>query len=196
LKVLTDFKLDGYIFFGVDQLVHGKDHIEDENEKVELETLCLRAGERAVLPSDFKTALRYLELGETLLEVKRRWIDHYHLTLNICNTQVEACCCIGDFGGLEKAAGSILVNARSFNDKLRGYMLRTYPPGTLVRLQDAIQLGLQVLERLGETFLKKPGLPNIVANFLDVKHMLRLKADSTILRLRDMCDPQKLAAMG
>jgi hypothetical protein len=75
-------------------------------------TLCLRAGQRAVLSSDFKTTLRYFELDDTFLDTGHKWINHYSLTL----------CCVADFDSVENIMVSIfMMNARCFDDKLRRY---------------------------------------------------------------------------
>jgi predicted ATPase len=196
VQTLTDFELTGYIFVVVDQLLRGVDYIEDETEKVEVATLCVQAGHRAVLSSDFKTALRCFQLGETLLDARRKWIDYYDMTLDIFNAKAEAFCCLADFDGMERTVDSIFANATCFDDKLRGYMLRIYSLGCLLRLQDAIQLGLGVLERLGEKFPKNRGDILLVGSLLNVKRMLWKKTDAGILRLPDISDGHKLSAMG
>lgn len=195
IQNLTDFELSSYVFLVVDQMIRGVENITDEDEKVKVTVLCLQAGQNAVLSSDFRTALKYFELGESLLDKRRKWVDHYHLVLTLYNAKAETFCCIADFENMEKCVDSIFMNARSFDDKLRGYHLRISALGSLGNLREAILLGLEVLERLGEPTIKQH-LLNLVAKLVTVKRMLWRKTDLDILNLPDITDPIKLSAMG
>lgn len=64
-----------------------------------------------------------------------------------------------------------------------------------MRLQEAIDLGLEVLNHLGEKIPKQPGRLQVLAELFTVKRLQRGKTDSTILSLPDMTDKRKLAAM-
>jgi len=64
-----------------------------------------------------------------------------------------------------------------------------------MRIQEAIDLGLEVLSRLGEKIPKQPGRLQVLSELFTVKRLLRGKTDSIILGLPDMIDKRKLAAM-
>jgi predicted ATPase len=196
-KALSPFELDGYIFLVVDQMLRGVAHVTEEEEKVDLASLCLQAGEKSILSSDFQTALKYIELGASLLDLQRSWVREYDLTLNLHNAIAEAFCCVGAFDRAEAAAESIILNARCIDDKLRGYTSLIYGLAAQMRLNDAIEVGLEALRGLGEKIPSKPGFVNILSDAIKVKMMLnRYKTDSAIMSLPDINDQRKISAIG
>ena len=195
-QTLSQEEVEEYIYIIVDQMYRGLELITTEQEKIFLASLCLCAGNKSIVSSDFKTALKFLDFGLSLLNLRKSWRDEYHLTLNLYNTITQASCCLGYFDRVDNAVDLIAANARSYEDRLHGLMLQIYSLDIRLRLKDSLELGLEVLKNLGETFPKTPSVPHILFGLFEVKRMLRNKSKSTILALPDMNDPKKLAAMG
>ena len=196
LKDLSKGQLDEYLFVVVDQLSRGIDaSTMNRDEKLQIAGLCLRAGERSMISNDLQTALKYLKLGKSLLDIRREWRDNYELVLGFENSIAQASCLTADYAVVDEAVNSISLHARSFRDKIPGLTLQIYAMGITLRLQEALTLGLEVLKYLGEKIPEKPSKFRLVASLLNVKRMLRGKSDRDIMHLPDMKDSNKLCAM-
>ncbi|CAJ1963205.1 unnamed protein product [Cylindrotheca closterium] len=195
-KVLTRDELEQYVFVVLDQMRLGIECIFAESEKVHFASLCLLAGKKAIISSDFKTSLRVLELGLGLLDARQCWRDEYELTLALHNTIAQVTCCLGDFQGTDEAVKAVTLHARSYNDQLPTLMLQVYTYGTRMRLKDSIELGLDVLEKLGEPIPRNPGTHQIIFELFKIKRTLKRRSDTSIIGLPDMTDQTKLSAMG
>ena len=148
-----------------------------------------------MISNDLKTALKYLKLGKSLLNIPHDWRDNYELVLGLENSIAQASCLTADYAAVDEAVNSISLHARSFEDKIPGLTLQIYAMSITLRLQEALTLGLEVLEYLGEKIPGNPSKFRLVASLLNVKRMLRGKSDREIMCLPDMTDSSKLSAM-
>lgn len=194
-ETLSESELDQYIFVAVDQIIRGVAYVEDEQELVGLSWLCMHAGERAMSSSDFKTAVKYFDLSSSLLDSRRRWVDCYNLSLSLANARAESLCCNSDFDAVDEVVKSTLEYARCFDDKILAYTCQIYAFGARLRLKEAILLGLEVLDRLGESFPEKGSNAILMTNLFHIKFMLSRKTNKDILGLPDISSQTKLSAM-
>jgi predicted ATPase len=196
LNSLSESELDDYIFVVVDQMSRGIEEMpDDDKDKARLPFLCVWAGAKLIESHDFKTALKYLKLGKSLLDLRIAWRESYDLTLNLHNSIVEASCLSADYIELHENAASIEANARGIEDLIPCYTMKIYALGAGIRLQEAFDLGLSVLENIGEKIPKKTGRFHVLGNFLSIKRMIRGKSDDDIMSLPDMSNKEKLVAM-
>lgn len=142
-KNLSAEEIDMNIFLVVNQLSRGIHLVEDQDELYGITMLCLRAGEKATLSSDFATAAEYLGFGIELLG-SRGWRDQYDLSLNLYNAAAEAEYCTAKFDRMDRLTDQVLLHARSFHDKLRAYTTQVYSLGARQQLQEAIDMGFGV----------------------------------------------------
>ena len=184
------------IFLVVNQMVRGSKLLQLETDKYGLASLCLLAGKRATRSSDFVTAVTYYKIGRSLFG-QRHWRDEYQLSLDLFSSLAEAACCISDFDTVDDTIGSILTNALSFCDKLRGYTTKIYSLGARRNLREALDLGKEVLTGLGEKLPAKPGVRHFLVELVGVNWRLRGKSDADLLGLPDIdaTNGDKIAAM-
>lgn len=182
-------------FLVVNQLRLGAKLVDDCDERIRLALFLLRAGELATASSAFLSAADYLHLGISLLDKRTRWRDHYELTLNLYNAAAEIEYCNGNFITMDGIIDEILLNARAKCDKGRALVASIYSLGSRNELQKAIDLGLKVLESLGERFPPRPSLVSVVFEMVKTKRMLRRFSNEKILNLHLLRAPQKQAAM-
>lgn len=193
---LTRDELDEYIFVVADQMSLGMECIKGEVERTRLASLCLLAGKKAISSSDYKTSSIFLKRGIDLLDFRRSWRDEYHLTLDLFNSIAQASFRLGDFAASDKAISVVITNARSCHDKINCLMLQMYSYEVRQRIKDAIELGLDVLQQLGEEIPKNAGNQHIVVETCKIKRILRKTSDAEITGVPDMTDQTKLSAMG
>ena len=190
-----------HIFVVVNQMNRGMTHIDDQSERDGLAALNLKAGKRAIIASDFHTAVQYFVVGTTLLaQTADYWHRQYDLSLELYNSMAEADYCVADFDMMDVAVLEVLQNASSFRDMVRAYATQVYALGARFMLQEAIDLGLWVLERFGEDFgnhtPKRKSSLRRFSSPMKMKRILGWKSKSQLLYMPNMNDPDKLAAMG
>lgn len=103
---------------------------------------------------------------------------------------------MGDFAGTEKAASSVMASARSFHDKINCLMLQMYSYEVSLRVKEVIELGLDVLQQLGEPFPKNAGTHHVVLELFKIKRIVKKRSDASTTGVPDMTDQTKLSAMG
>lgn len=183
------------IFVVMNQFRLGADHIQSEQEKCAVAELCLQTAELAVSASSFPTASLYLELGIHLLGESYCWTEHYALSIALFNTAAEVNYCTGDFERVETLLAAVFENAKSFRDKLRVYDSHVYTLGATDRMEEAINVGLDVLCELGETIPSNPTARRVKRESRRMKQITDARSDETLLRLPTMRDPDKLSVM-
>jgi histidine kinase len=194
LQNLSHADIDKYIFVIVNQLSLGEALVTEPNERTELTSLCLRAGERATSLSAFQAASDYFQRGISFLDF-RHWRDEYEISLALFNAQAEVEYVIGNFDKANEAARVIIENARSFEDSLRAFAVKVYVSGALNNASEAISIGFDVLQRLGEAFPQKPRVFHILKDLIRTKLLLRRFDIDSICNLSIMTNPFNLASM-
>jgi predicted ATPase len=137
-------ELDDHIFLVVDQMSRGSSLLSDVNEKDGLISLCIQAGQKAILSNDFKTAVTYFRCGIDQLS-QTCWSDQYHLARRLYYAAAEAACSAGEFDLVEQILNDLHQNSRTLLDKIPAYSLQVYSVADRDRPQEAISLGLEIL---------------------------------------------------
>jgi predicted ATPase len=187
-------ELDDVVFAIVGQLMVGSGLIINKKEKSAVAALCLRAGERAVQLSSFQTAYLYLLHGLSLLGAKC-WQENYLLSLGRYNAASEVAYCTANFESVNMLVKEILAHAKCFEDTLRGRATKVKWLGSSGKVNEAAAAGLEILEKLGETFPKTPTLPDVDVALKRLQKRLKGRSDESLLKLPYFTDPNKLAAM-
>eukprot|EP00957_Ditylum_brightwellii_P205625 15344668-Ditylum_brightwellii.AAC.1 len=110
LEHAQDEMLDHVLFLVVDQLNRGQKFITKEKDRMELATLNLKAGEKAMSLAAFISSASYLRAGIDLL-CNDHWEMCYDLSLQLHNLYVEAEYCNGHFEEVGHAAGVVIKQA-------------------------------------------------------------------------------------
>ena len=182
LQQLTSSELDANLFLVVNQLCHGASLLNTEVDKNGLADLCVKAGVKASVSSDFQTAIMYFDVAKGLLS-QRHWRDEYYISLELYSARAEAECCSESFEDMDKTMDELLKNCRAPKDKMRPLLTKIYSLGARCRYSDAMDLGFQVLASLGEKFPSKPNILYLIPEFLGIKRRLRKMSDQDIMDL-------------
>ncbi|NER34801.1 MAG: AAA family ATPase [Oscillatoria sp. SIO1A7] len=143
------------IFALVNQLNYGTDLLEEAWEKEELAELNLTAGQKAKGSAAYEASLNYLEVGLGLLAADS-WQSNYELSRELYVEGLEAAYLNGNFDRAtalttiaEQETTNLLDKVRVNELKLRMYMAQN-------KMQEAIDIGLSVLELLDVSLVDKP----------------------------------------
>mmetsp|Transcript_10481 Transcript_10481/g.14712 ORF Transcript_10481/g.14712 Transcript_10481/m.14712 type:complete len:643 (+) Transcript_10481:272-2200(+) len=191
---LSEEDIEMNLFLIVDQMELGSNFLDDQDEKDELASLCLRAGLKATRRSDFKAASKYYTLGIDSLS-DRNWRDQYYLSLDLHNAVAETKYCTAEFDAMDKYINTVLSNATSLRHKVPAYSTKIFALGARHRVNEACETGFTLLSALGEKIPLKASRPQVMMNVAKTMYMLRDKSDEDIMDQPPMCDPDKIAAM-
>jgi histidine kinase len=176
-------KVEDKIFDLVNQLNVGIDCLSLQSEKDELAGLNLIAGHKAKAANAYEPALKYLNVGISLL-APDSWVRNYNLTLRLYVETLEAEYLNTNFEQAEILAEVVLRSATNQLDIVKVYQLKILFYQAQSQMLKAVETGLEVLAMLGVNLLDKqtvsaPKLPRI----------------EELENLPVMTDPYQLAAL-
>ncbi|CAB9501208.1 Serine threonine kinase with two-component sensor domain [Seminavis robusta] len=168
---------------------------QSDQERTQLATLCLAAGQQAALSSAFEAAATYLQLGLDVIGSSSAFAAHYDLTLSLFNAAAEMEGCLGNFDKVDQLVAAVWEHATSFRDTLQAYETQIYSLGAREELDRAIQLGLQCLQKLGIVLPRRPRLFSVIYAVLKTKRQLAKKSADDIMSLYPLQDWKNAAAL-
>lgn len=193
-RKLNPEELEVHIFTLLSQMNLGRRLIYRKRERVAVSTLCLHAGTKAAKSSTFRTAAIYLKMGISLLD-EESWQENYDLALSLHNAAAEMEMCTANFEGMEALVNLVFFHATNFRDKVQAYATKIYALGVSERQEEAIDMAIEVLEELGESFSPRLSSGRLKTEMKRVNAMLRSKSDTQLLRMPIMSDEDKLSCL-
>uniref|UniRef100_A0A7S3DSP7 Uncharacterized protein n=1 Tax=Entomoneis paludosa TaxID=265537 RepID=A0A7S3DSP7_9STRA len=193
-RVLNEEQLEDYLFLVVSQLVFASDLLTDDRERIAIARLCLSAGIKGVASSNFRKAYYFLQQGNVVLG-PQGWHRQYDLWLELHNAAAEVATSLGDFEVTFEHVAHVVDHARSFDDSLRALTTKVHALGNSGKFQQSSDEGLALLGQLGVDLPWKPSKIRIMLDWWLISRRLRRKSNESLMRLPEMTDPQKLAAM-
>ena len=186
----------GVVFFHAsDQLNLGSQYIESQEEILDLVRFNIEVGNRAMALRAFSPAARYVGDALDLLNKDDMWSDHYNLTLEAFTKSAEFETNAGNFSKGQAQASAVIANAKSLNDSLQAYTIQIHNLGDLGLLKEALALGLDVLEKMGLGFPKKPRFRHTLIGIVRTTMLLRNRTDKDLLLLPKLEDSDIMCAM-
>jgi PAS domain S-box-containing protein len=185
LKNLSETEREENIFALVNQLNYGIDLLKSQPEKDELANLNLMAGKKAKEATAYEAAVKYLNIGLTLLATDS-WQSDYSLTLALVTEAMSAEYLNTNFAGSQSLGQLILDQATSLIDRIKVYELNIQIYSSQNQNIKAIETGMAALELLG-----------VPLEDVSVEDSDRLKMPSLeeVDNLPEMSDIYKLAAL-
>ena len=185
---------DHFLFDIANHLNIGSPLLTEATEKIKLARLNDRAAKKAMASSAFKPAFDYVGQGIELLP-EDAWNSYYELNLSLHYLGAEAAYDIAEFDPMTQYIDAVLLHGRVMMDKIPVYALRINAFKASNKLDEAIDTGLEVLEKMGEKIPRKGPLPLVMIDLLKTKFMLRGKKKEDILKLPIMENQEKSAAL-
>ncbi|MEG4486024.1 AAA family ATPase [Microcoleus sp. D2_18a_B4] len=176
-------KVEEKIFDIINQLNVGIDCLSLQSEKDELAGLNLIAGHKAKAANAYEPAVKYLNVGISLL-APDSWDCNYSMTLRLYVETLEAEYLNTNFEQAEVLAEVVLRSAKNQLDIVKVYQLKIIFYQAQSQMLKAVETGLEVLEMLG-------------VNLLDNKTIAvpKLPRIEELENLPVMTDPYQLATM-
>lgn len=181
------------IFEIVDHLNQAEPLITEQPERDQIAALNLKAGRKAKSSTAYGAAVRYLQMGLTLL-TSTGWERSYALSLNLHEEAVEAAYLNQDFEIQESLTAEVLQHSTQILDRIKVYRIKILARSSQNRHLEATDIGIEILEQLGLSF--PTPTPEYLKSTLDQIKVLR--GDRSIAELIDLPEMKaedKLAAM-
>ncbi|MCW6035251.1 AAA family ATPase [Spirulina subsalsa FACHB-351] len=170
------------LFQIVNQLNMGESLLESQPEREEVVQLNLRAAEKARASAAYSAAANYLHQAIVLLRrsSSHPWQDHYDLLFPLHSLLAEVSYLNGDFLTADEQIQIVLREGQSVLDTVKVYEIRIQCYVAQNQCQEALNVGLEVLNRL-EIPLHDAPLPQIQV--------------ATLYHLPPLTNPRILAAL-
>ncbi|MEM9136007.1 MAG: AAA family ATPase [Cyanobacteria bacterium P01_F01_bin.42] len=191
-------ELSERIFEIVDHLNQAEALLTDISERDQIAALNLQAGKKAKSSTAYDAAVRYLQMGLTLIhgreQDKAGWERCYELCLDLHQEAVEAAYLNHQFELQESLTERVLQNTAHVLDRLKVYRVQILARSGQNRHIEATDIGFEVLNQLGISF------PAVTPEYLEqvLEDTRKMRGDRSILGLINqptMAAEDKLAAM-
>jgi predicted ATPase len=168
---------------------------KNDMSPLEVATLNLNVGEKAVSTAAFIAALKYLKIGmEALHHMESPWENHYHLALGLHRATANVELCFGDFDKGQALCLTLIEKTPSVREQLRIKLNLADALGQMERHKEAMNIHLDALYSI-KGFPRRFLLPRALREFSLVKNLLKKYADHEICALPPMADENTLSAM-
>ncbi|MEG4112479.1 MULTISPECIES: AAA family ATPase [unclassified Microcoleus] len=183
------------IFALVNQLNYGTDLLTSESQKYELAQLNLIAGQKAKAATAHDSAVKYLQVGLSLLAVDS-WDNRYELALMLHEEAAESAYLSGDFDGMQRFVEIVQNCAKTLLDIVKVYKVQIQAYMAQNKLLEALNTGLQVLKQLEVEFPDSPNPSDIGQALGETAAILSGTRIEDLIELPEMTDRYQLAAIG
>jgi PAS domain S-box-containing protein len=165
-----------------------------QTECQQVAELNLQAGIKAKESMAYQAASTYLQAGLTLLGATA-WQEAYRLTLACHEEAAEAAYLSGQFESMDGFINKILAQTRVPLDRVRSYDIRIQSLVSQGKLQDAIAVGIEILNILGIQLPLHPTQAEGQAALQQLHHLMADWSKPDLLALPSMADPGAVASV-
>ncbi|WP_364418750.1 ATP-binding sensor histidine kinase [Moorena sp. SIO3H5] len=194
LSNTSEQKREEKIFDIVNQLNIGAELITNPCERDQLAGLNLLAGKKAKSATAYKPALQYFNSGLKLLAADS-WDSNYDLSLALSIAAVEVEYLTVNLERAKHLSKIVLKQANKFLDKVKVYELQILFYITQNKMNEAIDLGINVLKMLGIAIPTEAEKINIEVERLREELQLEVEEIANLANLPEITDPYQLAAI-
>jgi predicted ATPase len=178
----------------VTQMLLGENGITDPNERTATASLCLSIAKEAIAMSQFSSAAKFLDKGIHLLS-DWCWREEYDLTIALYNISAEVSYILGDFETVQRQCHAIFHNAQLVDHTFPACSVQISILSAAGNTDEALRVGLDVLEKIGESIVARPSKLQIARSFLQLRRLSRNITPNKMRQLPLMSNPRKAAAM-
>jgi predicted ATPase len=186
---------DDDLFVAVNQInLGGIPSAASDRELFTFANLNLLAGKRAMAMSDFMSAYTLFNHGISFLS-ENHWQRHYSFSLELFELATQTSLANGNMQALRVLSSEVFENSRSFVDSLSTHYTVMTSLGYGMKLDQALQSGLEILCQLGEGIPNYPTKAELDRNVQHTQSLIRGIGEDDILNYRLMTDTRKLYSL-
>lgn len=189
LNYLSEEKIEENLFPVTNQLNQGESYLKDDQEKLKLMALNLRAGIKAKNASAFPSALSYLQNAKRLAP-PNAWDALYDTMSLLMKHYCECLYLVGEHQQAQESVEESLKYAKNVLDKATIISKQVVYLTDAGKVDDAIEAALEGLKLLGVKLNRNPSRLLILKEFIFAKWNLRGRQAADLIHLPDVSDPQ------
>ncbi len=163
-------------------------------ERYQLAQLNLDAARKARASTSYAAAFSYAQVGTQLLATAG-WEQQYMLTLALHEILAETAFLKGDFGAVPELVQVVLERVTTTADLVTTYETIIHWHVIQKQYREAIERGIEILQRLGIKLAPRPPKSILVQELLRTKIALWGKSPTYLLNLPEITDPAKIAPL-
>lgn len=194
LDSISDIELEDRIFNVVNHWNIGAALVTDAAEQTQLCQLNLIAAHKAKGATAYDAAYQYAITGIDLL-TGDSWQDNYDLSLTLHELATEAAYLKGDFTESQDWAEIVLKHTQTVLDEVKVHEINLLAYTAQKKTLEAIELGQQILKKLGIELPNPPTQADIQKAWTDVGDLIAQTKIQSLLKLPPMTDAYSLAAL-
>ncbi|MEG4274279.1 MULTISPECIES: protein kinase domain-containing protein [unclassified Microcoleus] len=188
------FALVNQLNFGIETTTEELPLLATQSDKNLLAELNLIAGQKAKASAAFEAAVNYFNISLGLLAADS-WQSDYDLTLPIYVETVESEYLNANFEQAEQLLEIVLQEAKTLLDRVKVYEVKIQSYISQYRFSEAIETGLEVLEKLGVSLSQMSESPGILIQAILRKLAEENKQIEDLADLPEMTDPYQFATI-
>ncbi|MDN3642873.1 adenylate/guanylate cyclase domain-containing protein [Lutimonas halocynthiae] len=196
LKNKSENELQEGVFELLNHFALSLDLVENHEEKEKIANICLIAGKKAKESISYDLAVRFLEMGKTLLG-PNSWPSNYDLTYNILKELGECEYLNHNPDKAEEYLKLVLNNAKTNYDKLKVYSVHTSLYLKIGNSQESLRLALEAAKLYGIRFPKNKILIQTGALLNLMKYIIlfstKYKKPEDFARIKESTDEENIA---
>jgi len=160
-NIISEETLEEHIFALLEQYNHCYELVSDQKERNKIARLNLLAGRKAKTATAYDAAANFLNIGIQCLS-EQAWQSQYPLTIALASEAVEVEYLNTNYQHAENLAEEVIRRANTMLDKSRVYETQIHSFIAQNKMQQALDLGLDVLHLLGISLIQEsPKIENI-----------------------------------
>jgi predicted ATPase/serine phosphatase RsbU (regulator of sigma subunit) len=188
------FALVNQLNFGIEETTEESPLLAAQSDKNLLAELNLIAGQKAKASAAFEAAVNYFNLSLGLLTAES-WQSDYDLTLPIYVETVEAEYLNANFARAEQLVEVVLQKGKTLLDRVKVYEVKIQSYISQLRMSEAIDTGIEVLEKLGVSLSQLSENPEFLSQAIARKLAEQKKEIEDLADLPEMTDPYHCATI-
>ncbi|MFK7904305.1 MAG: AAA family ATPase, partial [Chitinophagales bacterium] len=183
------------VFEIVQQLNKGIGTIDNQEKKIRLVELNLKAGEQAKTSTAFGVAFQYFDTAISLLP-PNHWKNHYQLTLLLHNNKAESAHLSRRFEECDNILETIFTQAQTSLDRSKAWEVKLSIYKAKGRIHETLQIGIEALAIFGFPLSLEISNRSLLWELTKVNFLLKQYLPKKIEKLPPMEDHKCLAIIG
>jgi PAS domain S-box-containing protein len=189
LRSMRADQLADHLFDVANQLNRGAALLIDRDEKAQVATIDLRAGQKAKASTAYASARLYLEAAMALLD-ERDWGKQYDLMFRLWLERAECEFLTGNFEETEHLIGELLLRGASKVDQAAAYTLKVLLHTVKAENTQAVDSALKCLRLFGIDLPPHPIWEQVQAEYKTVWQTMNGRPIEDLIDLPLMTDPE------
>jgi predicted ATPase len=186
---------DTMVFLATDHMNEGSSLIANPEQRVELASLNLHAGQRSIAMADCDRAAQYFRKGIHSLSFESAWTDNYDLNVKLHKLLAFTALHTQKFEETDTVIFEIMDHAGTLVDSLDAAYIMMESLAARGKYETGVNFALEVLDMIQFRFNSAPNQLEIAVEAVSTRRLIRIHNDGLQLRTSQNLEPSLNATM-